>query len=228
MSLFAISDLHLSLSADKSMEIFPGWDNYVEKIRMNWTENVRENDIVVIPGDISWGMNLEQAKKDIEFIDSLPGKKIFLKGNHDYWWTTMRKMRDFLEENSIKSIDFIHNNCFEYEKYALCGSRGWINDSEEVADIKVIHREAGRLEMSIKCALSKSLEPIVFLHYPPIYGTDYNYEILEVMHKYNIKDCYYGHIHGKSSDYAITGKRDGIKYTLVSCDYLQFKPIKIY
>jgi predicted phosphohydrolase len=227
MALYAISDLHLSLSTDKSMEVFPGWENYVERIKSNWENTIKDEDMVVLPGDISWGMTLEQALLDFKFINSLPGKKIILKGNHDYWWTTRKKMENFFNEKGLHTLNILNNDCYKYEEYAVCGTRGWINENEEPADKKVLLREAGRLETSIKLAINQNLKPIVFLHYPPIYADDYNYDILEVLHKYKIKDCYYGHIHGKSSDYAINGERDGIKYTLISGDYLQFSPVKI-
>lgn len=227
MSLFAIGDLHLSLSADKSMHVFDGWDNYVERIKLNWEKLVKETDTVVLVGDSSWGMSLEQSKEDFNFINNLPGKKIILKGNHDYWWTTKAKMESFFCENNFSTLEILHNNHFIYEDIAICGTRGWINETEEPADAKVLKREASRLVMSIESVFDKNLSPVVFLHYPPIFADNYNYEILEVLYKYNIKECYYGHIHGKSKNYSINGERDGISFSLISSDYLQFIPKKI-
>lgn len=227
MSLFVIGDLHLSLSVNKPMDIFGGWDNYVERLTENWEKTVSENDTVIIPGDISWGMNLEQALPDFRFIHELKGKKIISKGNHDYWWSTLSKLNRFIEENGFDSISFLHNNHYAYDRFGICGTRGWINDNSEPADAKVLAREAGRLEASIRSAEAAGLEPLVFLHYPPLYATEYNYDILEVMYKHNIKRCFYGHVHGKGHQYAINGERDGIDFRLVSSDYMQFCPYKI-
>lgn len=227
MSLYGISDLHLSLDADKSMEIFSGWENYVERIKCNWIQAVESSDTVVIPGDVSWSTSLESAKTDFEFINNLPGEKIILKGNHDYWWTTMKKMENFIFENGFNSIKIINNNHYRYEQYGICGTRGWINENEEPADQKVLRREAGRLEASIQSALRDNLEPIIFLHYPVIYRNEVNVEMLEVLLKYGIKQCFYGHLHGRSTEYAINGESDNIKHKLISSDYLHFCPHKI-
>ncbi len=227
MALFAIADLHLSLSVNKPMDIFSGWDNHVERLSENWTKIVSDEDTVVIPGDISWGIDLNEAKADFNFINDLKGTKIILKGNHDYWWSTMSKLNSFLKENRFDTIKILHNNHYRYEGYGICGTRGWINETDIPADAKVLAREAGRLETSIKSALAEDLEPIVFLHYPPIYGDEYNYDILDVMYKYNIKKCYYGHLHGKAHKYAICGERDGIDFRLISGDFVQFCPIRI-
>ncbi len=224
MALYAISDLHLSLSTNKSMEVFPGWENYVERIKTNWINKITTEDTVVLAGDSSWGISLEQSLEDFKYINTLPGRKILLKGNHDFWWTTKNKMDIFFAENGLNTLNILNNNHYAYNDFAICGTRGWINENEEPADKKVLLREAGRLEASIKSALTEKLKPIVFLHYPPLYANDYNYEILDVLHKYNIEECFYGHIHGKSSGYAIQGDRDGISYSLISSDILQFEP----
>ncbi len=227
MSLFAMSDLHLSLSTDKSMEVFPGWEDYTNQIRENWQSTISEDDTVILPGDISWGMTLNEAYEDFRFINKLPGKKIILKGNHDYWWTTKNKMDTFFAEKGLNTLNILNNNHYDYGDYAICGTRGWINENGQQADKKVLLREAGRLEMSIQSAIKQNKIPIIFLHYPPVYATDCNYDIIEVLLKYNIDKCYYGHIHGKSSNYAVKGERDGINYQLISSDYLQFMPLKI-
>ena len=228
MALFVMGDLHLSLSSDKSMDIFGGWENYVERIKENWNKEVSPEDTVVVPGDISWAMSLKEAVADFRYIHELPGRKIILKGNHDYWWTTAAKMNNFLAENGFDSIFILHNNHYAYENYGICGTRGWINDDSEPADAKVLAREAQRLETSIASAESAGLEPLVFLHYPPLYGNEYNPDLLEVMYRHNIKRCWYGHIHGrKGHQNAVNGERDGIVFQLVSADYVQFCPVKI-
>ncbi|MGN0675441.1 MAG: metallophosphoesterase [Oscillospiraceae bacterium] len=225
MSLFAIADLHLSLSVDKPMDIFgEHWSNHVERLTQNWNETVTNNDIVVIPGDISWGINLEEAKADIDYINRLNGTKIISKGNHDYWWSTISKLNAFLNDNGFDTIKFLHNNHYAYGNYGICGTRGWINETSVPADAKVLAREAQRLEVSIQSALKENLEPIVFLHYPPVFGNESNYDILDVMYKYNVKECYYGHLHGNSHKYAVCGEREGINFHLISGDFVQFYP----
>jgi predicted phosphohydrolase len=209
------------------MDIFNGWDNYTERLTYNWNLNVTSDDTIVLPGDFSWAMNFDEAKADFDYLNKLNGRKILLKGNHDYWWTTLSKMNRFLSENNFDTISILHNNHFQYEQYGICGTRGWINENGNTADAKVLAREAQRLEVSIKSALNAGLVPIVFLHYPPVYADNCNYNILDILFRYNIKECYYGHIHGKSCDYAINGERDGITYRLVSSDYAQFSPVKI-
>lgn len=224
MSLYAIADLHLSLSSGKPMNIFPGWDNHVERLEKNWQTTVSPDDTVVVPGDISWAINFEEAKADFDFINRLNGHKVIMKGNHDYWWNSMAKMNRFLEENGFDTITIIHNNYYPYGEYGICGTRGWIKDTEEPADAKVLAREAGRLETSIKAALADGKKPIVFLHYPPIFANDYNREILDVLFRYDIKTCYYGHLHGNAHRYAVCGEVDGINYQLIAGDFVQFCP----
>lgn len=224
MSLYAIADLHLSLSSGKPMNIFPGWDNHVERLEKNWQATVSPDDTVVVPGDISWAINFEEAKADFDFINRLNGHKVIMKGNHDYWWNSMAKMNRFLDENGFDTITIVHNNYYPYGEYGICGTRGWIKDTEEPADAKVLAREAGRLEASIKAALADGKKPIVFLHYPPIFANDYNREILDVLFRYDIKNCYYGHLHGNAHRYAVCGEVDGINYQLIAGDFVQFCP----
>lgn len=224
MSLYAIADLHLSLSSGKPMNIFPGWDNHVERLEKNWQTTVSPDDTVVVPGDISWAINFEEAKADFDFINRLNGHKVIMKGNHDYWWNSMAKMNRFLDENGFDTITIVHNNYYPYGEYGICGTRGWIKDTEEPADAKVLAREAGRLEASIKAALADGKKPIVFLHYPPIFANDYNREILDVLFRYDIKNCYYGHLHGNAHRYAVCGEVDGINYQLIAGDFVQFCP----
>lgn len=227
MSLFVMADLHLSLSADKPMDIFGGWKDYIQKIEENWQKKIKPDDTVIIPGDISWSMGLEQSYKDMEFLNKLNGTKIILKGNHDYWWNTKNKMDSFFQKNGFDTLNILHNNHYAYGKTGICGTRGWINDGSEEGDKKVILREAGRLEASVSSAEKAGLDPVVFLHYPPIFGVGCNYDMLEVLHRHNIKWCFYGHIHGRGHEFAINGERDGINYRLISSDFLQFDPMDI-
>jgi metallophosphoesterase len=229
MSLYVIGDLHLCFSdPDKTMSIFAGWQNYQERIEQNWRKIIKNEDTVVLAGDISWGMSLQQAAPDFRFINSLAGKKIILKGNHDYWWTTKKKMDDFLAAEGCNTIQILHNNHYAYENYGICGTRGWVNMPGETQDEKVLRREVQRLEASIQSALKENLEPIVFMHYPPIFASNFNYDILEVLYRYKIKDCYYGHIHGRSAhELCITNTYDDINFHLIAGDYLQFIPEKI-
>lgn len=224
MSLYAIADLHLSFAVNKPMNIFSGWEDYVERLTENWQNTVKCEDTVVIPGDISWGMNFSEVKADFDYINRLNGRKIIIKGNHDYWWNTMSKMNRFLEENGFNTISILNNNHYAYGEYGICGTRGWVKDTEEPADAKVLAREAQRLETSIKSALADDKKPLVFLHYPPVYNNEYNYDIIDVLFKYDIKQCWYGHLHGRAHRFAVCGEYDGINYQLVAGDFVQFCP----
>lgn len=225
MSIYAIADLHLSLGVQKPMDVFKGWDNYVKKLQLNWEKTVKDSDTVVIAGDISWALKLEESQEDFKFIDVLPGKKIILKGNHDYWWSSVKKITEFFESRGIKSISLLHNSAISVENVCICGTRGWLYNSETENDKKVLMREAGRLERSIDIAIKQGLEPIVFLHYPPIYGERESSEIINILVERNIKKCYYGHIHGgKFSTKLKTGLYKGVSLELIACDYLGFCP----
>lgn len=229
MALFAIADTHLSLTTNKSMSVFPGWDDYVVRLEENWRNLVKPEDTVVIAGDISWGMNLKQARDDFAFLHSLPGRKLILKGNHDYWWTTRRQMDLFFAENGFDSLCIVHNDAVEVDgRYAVCGSRGWFFDAEEDADKLVLLREAGRLRTSIRAAKDTGLEPVVFLHYPPIYADQICTEILDVLKEEGISRCFYGHVHGKGIRLAVQGEIEGIRFQLISADSVHFCPLAIY
>lgn len=229
MSLFVIGDLHLSFGVDKPMNIFGGWENHVQLLEAAWRRDISPNDTIVLAGDTSWGMTLQEALPDFRWIHALPGQKILLKGNHDYWWTTMAKMTAFFAENEISTLHILHNNHYAYGTYGICGTRGWVNiDPQEPSNAKVNAREAQRLAVSLQSAEHAGLRPIVFLHYPPIYGMNCNYEMLEVLWQHQVADCYYGHLHGSVSHrYAIRGMRDGVRYHLISGDSIQFSPIKV-
>lgn len=224
-----MADLHLCKgNPEKTMSIFSGWQNYQELIEKNWKELISDSDTIVLPGDISWGMSLKEAAPDFKFIEQLPGQKIVIKGNHDYWWTTKKKMEDFFAAEGCTSIKILHNNHYRYGEYGICGTRGWVNMPGETQDEKVLRREVQRLETSIRSALDEGLKPIVFLHYPPIFATNFNYDILDVLYRYKIEECYYGHIHGKSAhDLCVKNTYDGINFHLIAGDYLQFIPEKI-
>lgn len=228
MSLFVIGDTHLSFGVpEKPMDIFSGWENYQALLEANWRRTVKPDDTVVLAGDISWGMSMEAAKADFAFLQSLPGQKIILKGNHDYWWNSMKKMTEFFAANGFDSLHILHNNCYAYENYGICGTRGWVNMPGESADAKVMAREQQRLRVSLQAAEAQGLTPIAFLHYPPVYWDSRNELMLSVLHEFGVKDCYYGHLHGSAHAKAAKGIEDGICYHLISGDYLQFLPEKI-
>lgn len=224
MSLFAIADTHLSFGTDKPMDTFEGWSNYTQRLKENWNKIVDDKDYVVIAGDISWAMSFSELEADFDYINKLNGKKIILKGNHDYWWNTMSKMNAFLKENSFSSISILHNNAYFAEGIAIAGTRGWFCDDSAEADKKVIAREAGRLLCSIKEAEKFGGETVVFLHYPPISSTQRCEELLEVINSQNIKRCYFGHLHGYVSPADSLIECDGVTYRLVSADKLSFCP----
>ncbi len=225
MSLFVISDTHLSLSTDKAMDCFEGWENYVSRLQKNWNSVVNTTDTVVIIGDVSWAVNLKNTYEDFNFIDKLNGSKIIIKGNHDYWWSTISKMSEFVEKNSLNTIRFLHNNSYTVSGISICGSRGWMLDEDNEFDDKMLKRELGRIKHSIDSA--ETDEKIVFLHYPPITQNNLESEILELLKSENIKKCYYGHLHGKASQFAYQGEFNGIDFKLVSADTLKFTPYLI-
>ncbi len=229
MSIYAISDLHLSLNnRQKSMEIFPGWKNYTERLKENWSKLVSVEDTVIVAGDISWAMTLEEAVKDFNFINKLPGKKIFIKGNHDYWWSTKAKINKFFKENGFDSLQILYNSSTEVEGKLICGTRGWFYDSKEENNEKIMNREIMRLENSLNFNSTQSMEPIVFLHYPPVYGLEEITRIIDILIEKNVKKCYYGHIHGSdAAKNAVEGNYKGIDFKLISCDYLNFSPVKV-
>ena len=225
MSLFAIADLHLSLGTDKPMDVFRGWKDYVQRLEKNWRSLIGTDDVVVIGGDISWGMSLEQAAADFAFLDALPGRKLLLKGNHDYWWTTRRKMDAFFAQNGWTSLSILHNDAYAVAGgMAVCGTRGWFYDAEADADKKVLAREVGRLRTSIAAAKATGLEPVAFLHYPPLFGDAVCEEILQTLADEGIRRCYYGHIHGAGIRKAFNGQTRGVSLRLISGDALSFMP----
>lgn len=231
MAIYAISDLHLSLGIGKQMDIFgDNWIKHEEKIKKNWMEKVKKEDLVLLPGDFSWAMYLEETLKDFEFLNSLPGKKLLLKGNHDYWWTTLTKIRKFLEENNFNNIDFLYNNSYFFENKIIAGTRGW--SEQEDKPEKIIKRENIRLKLSLQDGVNKygeDKEIIVCMHYPPFNSYDeLELSFIKTMKEYNVKKCIYGHIHGEGQKEAKQGIIDGIDIKMVSSDYLKFDLIKLY
>lgn len=223
MALYAIGDTHLSLTSNKPMDVFGGgWEGYVEKLRSGFA-HIKPEDTVVLCGDLSWGMSLEEARLDFAFLNELPGQKLILKGNHDYWWTTANKMNRFFAENGFDTLHILHNDCYDYDGLALCGTRGWFFEENAAApSAKVFQREVMRLETSLKAAGER--EKLCFLHYPPLYQGYSCPEIVELLQRYRVKACYYGHLHGGSHRLAMEGTFGGVAYHLVSADYLRFIP----
>ena len=227
MALYTIGDLHLSLAKEKPMDIFgDNWRRHEEKLRASFSA-LGDDDLTVLCGDLSWGMSLEETGPDFAFVDSLPGKKLILKGNHDYWWTTAAKTKRFFAEHGITTIDILHNNAFAYGEYAICGTRGWFYEEERGGehDGKIMRREIMRLEASLKAAGER--RKLVFLHYPPIYGNYRCEEILALFKEHRVPLCYYGHIHGKGCAWAYNGWHEGTQFKLVSADFVNFSPVPV-
>lgn len=223
MALYALADTHFSFGVNKPMDIFNGWENYQERIKQNWQNTVSAADTVIINGDFSWGMNLKQAKADFAFCESLPGKKIISKGNHDYWWNTVKKINEFLEASGFGSISILNNDAISVDGFSVCASKGYmIGESQH--DKKLLARECQRLSLSLEKGLCLGGEIVAFLHYPPITKDFIVSDLISVLKKYGVKKCFYGHLHGKSHKRAFTGEYDGIFYDLVSADYLNFIP----
>ena len=225
MAIFAIGDLHLSLGGSKPMDIFPGWEGYLPKLEANWRRLIAPEDTVVLAGDTSWAMDIKDTAADFAFLQSLPGQKWLIKGNHDYWWTTRAKMERFLAENGFSSLHILHNNACLVDGVALCGTRGWPFDDAAAQSAKVMAREAGRLRMSL--AAAGDCEKWAFLHYPPVYPGACARELVEVLHEYGVTQCWYGHLHGKALRYAVQGEQEGIRYRLISADGIGFCPLKL-
>lgn len=245
MSLFVIADLHLStdVATNKSMEVFGSrWTDYMSKIQKNWNSIVTENDTVIIPGDISWALRLEEATSDLAYIEKLNGKKFLGKGNHDFWWTTNKKMNEFFKASGFESLEVLHNNAFIVEGAVICGTRGWFPDESQQTAVnnadydKIINREVGRLKLSLDAAKKlqaeykdqngETLPILVFLHFPPVRGEYCIRELIDVLRDHNIENVYYGHIHN-SYDTPRCFTFENIKFTIASSDFLNFYPLKI-
>ena len=224
MALYAMGDLHLCLGAPKPMDIFGGaWIGYMEKLKEG-LKVLTPEDTLVLMGDLSWALDLNSSLADFAWINAIPGRKIILKGNHDYWWSTQAKFEKFCKENEFNHMALLNNNCYEYGETAICGTRGWFFEEEKSGqhDEKVFRRELMRLEASLKAAGDR--QKLVFLHYPPRYKGYTCREILDLLEKYEVRQCFYGHLHGGSHKLAMEGNWDGIEYRLLSADYLGFRP----
>ncbi len=235
MSIWTIADLHLSFCVDKPMNIFgDNWDNYEEKLKQDWLSKVKEEDTIILGGDFSWGTYLEETIADFKFINDLPGTKILLKGNHDYWWQTVKSMDNFLKENSFEKIYFLYNNSYLVENKIIVGTRGWSLNFDEPDTEKLYNRELIRLELSIKDGVNKfgkDKEMICFMHYPPItrnmISNNVKSKYIDLLKQYNISKLFYGHLHGASHKDAVEGEIDGVNIKLVSSDYLKFSLFNI-
>ena len=224
MALYAMGDLHLCLGAPKPMDVFGGaWVGYMEKLKRGLSV-ITGDDTLILMGDLSWALDLNSAVADFAWINEIPGRKIILKGNHDYWWSTQAKFTKFCVENGFSDLNLVNNNCYFYDDWAICGTRGWFFEEERSGDQgeKVFRRELIRLEASLKAAGDR--EKMVFLHYPPRYKGYTCREILDLLKSYGVRRCFYGHLHGASHKLAMEGTWDGIEYRLLSADYLDFQP----
>ena len=227
MAIYAISDLHLSKAVpNKSMELFgKDWKNYEQRLDENWRKTVKNTDTVLIPGDVSWAIDLNEAYEDFAYIDSLPGNKIIIKGNHDYYFSTLTKVNKFLRDNNFNTIKILNNNSFLVENINICGFRGWGNTDDSKADnYKVYLRELVRLELSLNSIAmeNKDKDIVVMTHFPPS-----RHEIQEIFKKYNVKKCIYGHLHGEGHYMVREGEIDGVEYKMVSGDYTKFELVKL-
>lgn len=225
MALFGIADLHLSLGTQKSMDVFPGWENYAARLEQNWRATIKPEDTVVVAGDISWAMKLEETRRDFAFLNNLPGTKLLLKGNHDYWWGTRKKMEEYFAACGFDTLRILFNNAFRIGDIAVCGTRGWFFD--DGGDSTVLLREAGRLQTSILEAKKLGGEPVAFLHYPPVCGGAVCDEIFQILVEQKIKRCFYGHLHGPAIRRAVTGPYKGVSLRLISCDSTGFSPVPV-
>lgn len=228
MALYVIADLHLSFGTDKPMDVFPGWENYTERLAQNWRAVVKETDTVLLAGDFSWAMRLEESLADFLWLHRLPGKKIMLKGNHDYWWSTKKKIDEFLLRHGLDDVQILFNNAYAAEGFVLFGTRGWLYNAKSDEDVKIVNREAGRLKLSLEAAKKLAGKPVAFLHYPPVYDNMHCEEIMDILVENKITDCYYGHIHGKmAAKKAPLGEYRGIQMHLAACDYVKFMPVLV-
>lgn len=226
MAIYAIGDLHLSFSAQKPMDVFPGWTDYTARLQRNWKNLVKPEDTVVVAGDVSWAMTLADALEDFRFIDALPGRKLLMKGNHDYWWSTRAKMDRFLQKNGLATLSILHNNSVRCEEVWLCGSRGWFFEEGVGGESPLVTaREAGRIRRSLEDA--DEGEKLLFLHYPPAYGTQVQEEFFDEMERFGVRECYYGHLHGALPPGALRREYRDVSLRLISADHLGFAPLRV-
>lgn len=224
MSLFAIGDTHLSFGVEKPMDVFRGWSDYEKRLEENWHGVVSPEDTVLICGDVSWALKLSEALPDLRFLQSLPGSKLLMKGNHDYWWETRSKMEKFLADNSVTGIDFLYNNAFSVDGIAVAGTKGWFYDSGAEDEAKALNRECCRLRLSLQKAAELPGEKVAFLHYPPLSVKAVCRELIDILHEFGITRCYYAHLHGAGGAAAYEGDFEGVDFRLISADRLGFMP----
>jgi len=235
MAIYALADPHLSFSTDKPMDIFgERWKNHDIRISSAWKETVKEEDTVIIPGDISWAMTLQEVIPDLRFLHELPGRKIISKGNHDYWWGTMGKLEKLVEEQGFFSLSFLKNNAYVAEDTVICGSRGWIHPEDPdftEADKTIYDRELGRFRRSLiegkALRDESSRRMIAVLHYPPMLRTSMQTEFTELLYEFSVDVCIFGHLHGLGIKRAFEGTQNGTEYRLTSADHLSFKPLRL-
>ena len=226
MRIYALSDLHLSFSCEKPMDVFGEvWKDHAEQIEENWQKTVSGDDIVLVAGDISWAMSMAEAKADLAFLERLNGTKIILRGNHDYWWSSVTKVRSAVSD----SVLVVQNNSFCIGDYVIGGTRLWNipNEETEPADIKIYERELERLRLTLK-SMPEGHIKILMTHYPPIDPVNMETPASAMMKEYGVSTVVYGHLHGRAHHAAVTGEHDGIRYLLTSADYLRFTPVQIY
>ena len=231
MALFVLGDPHLSLGASKPMDIFPGWNDYVDRLEKNWRKLITPQDTIVLAGDISWAMRLTDTRKDFAFLQQLPGQKIIMKGNHDYWWSTVSKMNQAM----AGKLNFLHNNFFVAEGWGICGSRGWVTPGDPMfrpEDEPIYQREVIRTRTSLEAARKAGCENLLLmLHFPPICLQDYlqscNNGFTELLEEFAVQLCIFGHIHGDGAHMAPQGQIKGAACHLVACDALNFQPVKL-
>ncbi len=240
MSLFVIADLHLSSDGTKSMEKFGArWTGYMQKLEKNWRAVVKETDTVIVPGDVSWSLKLEESLDDLKFLDSLPGTKLIGKGNHDFWWATASKMKFFFEEHHLSTLKILYNNAYLLEGCIVCGTRGWFVEEAQQNTVgtvdyaRIVNRELVRLRMSLDDAVkvrrestNESLPILVFLHFPPVWNEFVCREFIDTLKEYGIETCYFGHIHGAYHERA-KFRFEGIEFIICAADYLNFVPLLV-
>lgn len=225
MAVYTIADLHFTFGTDKPMQIFSGWQDYEKRVSDNWKAIVKPEDTVVLVGDLSWGIDLDESLEDFKFVDNLPGEKLLVKGNHDYWWNTVSKMEKFFADNNITTLHFLHNNSYIRDGMALCGTRGWLYNQSAELDKKVFARELIRLEASLKSSNDFDGEKVAFLHYPPVMDGEVCVEIHNILKQYGVERCFFGHIHTRNNDLKNGFEFDGIRYRLISSICVDFVPI---
>ena len=227
MAVFAIADLHLGHSVNKPMGVFgPDWHNHEQTIQANWTSRVGPEDLVLLPGDISWAMTLAEVKEDLAYIGQLPGTKVMIRGNHDYWWSGIGKVR----QNLPASLYALQNDAVTFEGITLCGSRGWILPAHprfKEEDATIFAREISRLKMSLESAATYGNPLIAMMHYPPLGSEGLTTPFTELLTSFGVQTCVYGHLHGPAHRYGFEGMLDGVNYVLVSADFIQFSPLMI-